>query len=193
MTGAIREGASADDRQPDWERLAAEAIEARTPEQLVDDLAARETRFPAYFALDQLGAAALPAIRGGLRHDAWEVRRWTAALLDHHADDDALADLLPLLEDPAAKVRLWAVHSLSCDRCKVGDNPLDVVPHLLKRLEQDASIKVRRMAAAMLAEECAADARALPVLERALVETTDRKLRHHLTRALDRHQTGAAD
>jgi HEAT repeat protein len=163
------------------------ALRTRTPAQLVTDLADRETRFPAYFALDRLGASALPEIRDGLKHEAWEVRRWSAALLDHHADDEALLDLLPLLEDPMPKVRLWAVHSISCDGCKVGSNPLDIVPLLERRIEVDRSIRVRRMAAAMLSAECTLDARAAKIFERLLAEETDRKMLHHARTGRDRY------
>ena len=89
------------------------------------------------------------------------------------------------MRDPKAKVRLWAVHSLACDRCKPGGNPVDVVPLLLERLEFDESIRVRRMAAAMLAER-GADPRARPLLERA-AESDDRKLALHAGRALERY------
>ena len=188
MTEAIHEVPGPDGGAPDWRGLAEAALESRTPTELVSDLAARGTRFPAYFALDKLGSDALPAIRAGLKHDVWEVRRWSAALLDHHADDDALYELIPLLDDPMSKVRLWAVHSLSCDRCKVGENPVDVVPHLLRRLEIDPSIKVRRMAAAMLGEECTLDERVVRAFERILAEEKDRKLRFHATRGLERYR-----
>ena len=191
MGSPVREVPRPDGGPPDYDALAEAALEARTAEELVSDLADRETRFPAYFALDKLGRKALPAIRAGLQHEAWEVRRWTAALLDHHADDDALEDLIPLLGDPAAKVRLWAVHSLSCDRCKVGENAVDVAPHLLRRLRDDPSIKVRRMAAAMLGEECVPNRELVPKLQRILAEETDRKLRGHLERAVAHHSRGA--
>ena len=94
---------------------------AKTPTQLVDDFAVSETRFPAYLELNEHGSDALPALKEGLKHGNWQVRRWSAILLDHHADDEALHALVPLLRDPKSKVRLWAVHSISCDKCKVGE------------------------------------------------------------------------
>lgn len=39
-------------------------------------------------------------------------------VLDRVADAESLAALVPLLRDPKADVRLWAVHSLACDHCK---------------------------------------------------------------------------
>lgn len=156
--------------------------------ELVADLVESETRFPAYTALNAMGSDALPAIKRGLQHDDWQVRRWCAMLLDHLADAEALHALVPLLHDPKAAVRLWAVHSLSCDGCKVGENPIDTVPLLLERIEVDESIRVRRMAAAMLSHECTApDPRVLPVFERIVEVEEDRKLKLHARRGLERY------
>ena len=163
---------------------------ARTPTELVDDFAVSDTRFPAYLALNELGTEALPALpalKEGLKNGNWQVRRWSAILLDHHADSEALHALVPLLRDPKSKVRLWAVHSISCDRCKGGENPIDIVPLLIERIEVDESVRVRRMATAMLGHECALDTRVVPVLERILVEEDDRKLRLHAERGLKRY------
>jgi hypothetical protein len=67
------------------------------PGSLVAALERSETRFPAYQALIAIGAAALPAIRVGLRHADWQVRKWSAMVLDQVADADALVDLVPLM------------------------------------------------------------------------------------------------
>ncbi|HIC54084.1 MAG TPA: hypothetical protein EYO97_09655, partial [Gemmatimonadetes bacterium] len=57
----------------------------RSAEELVDALADSETRVPAYFELDRYyGGEALPAIREGLGHGNWLVRKWSAMYLDHH-------------------------------------------------------------------------------------------------------------
>ncbi|MBT8488901.1 MAG: HEAT repeat domain-containing protein [Gemmatimonadetes bacterium] len=159
---------------------------APEPNALVDALATSDTRFPAYQDLVGLGEEALPAIRRGLVHDDWQVRKWSAMVLDQVADAESLAALVPLLRDPKADVRLWAVHSLACDHCK--DEvacPVDVVPHLIERIEVDESIRVRRMATIMLGTEYA-DPRAVPVLRRLLNES-DAKLRGHALRAVDRY------
>ena len=165
-----------------------EPTRGKNAEQLVADFVDDALRFPAYLALNEMGAAALPALTEGLGHANWQVRRWCAILMDHHADDDALRALIPLLRDPKAKVRLWAVHSVSCDRCKIGENPIDVVPHLIERIEVDESIRVRRMATAMLAEECSLDARSARIFQRILADESDRKLRLHAERGLSRHR-----
>ena len=53
-------------------------------------------------------AGHLPAIREGLKHGNWQVRRWCAIFLDHHSDEKSLQSLVPLLRDPKRQVRLWA-------------------------------------------------------------------------------------
>jgi HEAT repeat protein len=144
---------------------------------LVEQLESNETRWPAWKRLEEIGTAAAPAVREGLRHGHWQVRKWCAAFLDHHADPETIPELLPLLHDPKSDVRLWAVHSLSCDRCKVDENPVDFVPHLIERIERDESIRVRRMAVLMLTVH--PDPRSVGVFERILAEESDHKLRKH--------------
>ena len=79
------------------------------------------------------------------------------------------------------------MHSISCDKCKVGENPIDIVPLLIERIEVDESVRVRRMATSMLGHECGLDARVVPVLVRILAEEDDRKLRPHAERGLKRY------
>ena len=156
------------------------------PFALIDSMTAPDTRFSAYQALVDLGEDALPAVRRGLQHDDWQVRKWSAMVLDQVADAESLAALVPLLRDPKADVRLWAVHSLACDHCK--DDvacPVDAVPHLIERTEVDESIRVRRMAAIMLGTDYA-DPRAIPTLRR-LTKDPDGKLRRHAARGLARY------
>jgi HEAT repeat protein len=144
---------------------------------LVERLERGETRWPAWKRLEEIGATAAPAVREGLRHGHWQVRKWCAAFLDHHADPESIPELLPLLHDPKSDVRLWAVHSLSCDRCKLDENPVDYVPHLVERIEHDESIRVRRMAVLMLTVH--PDPRSVAIFRRILAEESDGKLRRH--------------
>ena len=160
--------------------------------ELVDRLATFPDRLKILAELEALGADALPAVRAGLGHGHWQVRRWCAIYLDHHADVPSLHSLVPLLHDPKSKVRLWAVHSLACDRCKQGENPIDVVPLLIERIELDESIRVRRLATATLAYLTAADRRAVPVFEALLRDENDRKLRLHAGLGLMRCNEAAA-
>ena len=158
-----------------------------TSEELVDEFANGENRMPAFLSLYSRGEAALPAIREGLRNANWQVRKWCALFIDNFADAETLHALVPLLRDPKAAVRTWAVHSLSCESCKDGPNPIDAVPLLLERIEMDDSIKVRRQAVAMLAHHRSPDARVLPVFKRILAEEEDRKLRLHAEQGVKRY------
>ena len=128
--------------------------------------------------LQALGSVALPAVREGLKHPDWHVRHWCAIYLDHHADPDSLRDLVPLLSDPVTKVRLWAVHSISCEGCKSHECPLDTVPLLIERVDKDTSTRVRKMAVAMLAT-LPLDCRVVPVLKAVLNKEKDVKIRLH--------------
>jgi HEAT repeat protein len=141
-------------------------------------------RFVSYKTLVEMGEAALPTLRAGLRSDSWQVRRWSAMCLDQVADADALRDLVPLLSDPHPKVRLWAVHSLACEHCKEGVRcPVDIVPLLIDRALHDESVRVRRMAVIMLSMELR-EPRARPVLTRIVAEASDAKLKAHARRGL---------
>ena len=122
------------------------------------------------------GDAGQAAIRDGLGHPNWVIRKWRARYLDVHADQKGMKRLLLTLHDPHHKVRIWAVHALGCDQCKKTERLLDVVPHLADRLAEDKSLKVRRTAALMLAIQ-SEDRRARRALRRALRSETDDKLR----------------
>jgi HEAT repeat protein len=158
-----------------------------TPDELVAEFANGENRMAAFLALYARGKEALPAVRAGLKHADWNIRRWCASLADNFADADLFRALVPLLHDPKSEVRVWAVHSLSCESCKDGPNPVDAVPLLLERIESDPNMRVRRQAAAMLAHHRSPDARVLPVFKRIMAEETDRKLRLHAEHGLKRY------
>jgi HEAT repeat protein len=158
-----------------------------TAEELVAEFANGEHRMAAFLALCGRGHAVLSAIREGLKHPNWHIRSWSTALADNFADAETLRAVVPLLRDPKAEVRVWAVHSLACETCKDGPNPIDAVPLLLERIEMDPSIKVRRQVVAMLAHHRSPDARVLPVFKRILEESTDRKLRLHAEGGLKRY------
>ena len=91
----------------------------------------------------------------------------------------------PTAPRPKSKVRLFAVHSISCEHCKGGTKPIDVVPLLIERIEDDDSIRVRRMAAASLAYGTP-DPRAVAVFHGLLKAESDRKLRLHASLGLHR-------
>jgi HEAT repeat protein len=157
-------------------------------DELVAEFANGQNRWPAFLALYGRGANALPAVRTGLQSANWHIRHWSAILADNFADVETLRALTPLLHDPKAEVRVWAVHSLSCERCKDGPNPVDAIPLLLERIEQDSNIKVRRQALAMLAHHRSPDRRVLPILRKIMSEEVDKKLRLHAEQGLRRYR-----
>ena len=110
-------------------------------------------RRDAVASLATLGDDAAPAMIAALSHPDWRVRRAGAIYADHHPDAELLKRLRLTLHDPKAKVRMWAVHSLGCEPCKPGGNPIDPVPALIQSLESDRAPRVRRMAAAMLSQQ----------------------------------------
>jgi HEAT repeat protein len=157
-------------------------------EQLSDSTRFAET----WQALNRAGTAALPAVREGLSHPNWRVRRMCAMFLDHHWDEPTLRRLVLALTDPKLKVRKAAVHSLGCDRCKGGENPIDAVPLLAQRLAEDKSVKVRRTAVLTLAIQ-QPDKRIARILRKALRNETDPKLRGFAKWGLRRYEQAAAD
>jgi HEAT repeat protein len=150
--------------------------EKRELSQYVEQLAGKDTRAAARAALEAAGRAALEAVRDGLSHPDWQVRRQCAMFLDHHWDAPSLRRLVLTLHDPKRKVRRAAVHSLGCDTCKAGENPVDAVPLLLERLREDKSIRVRRMAAQMLALQ-KPERRVIRIMRQILRDESDPKLR----------------
>ena len=171
-------------------RMVAETTRFRPDASSVDlvaEFANGENRFPAFLTLYSRGEAALPAVREGLSNANWHVRRWCTLFIDNFADSESLSALVPLLNDPKADVRLWAVHSLSCETCKDGPNPIDAIRLLLERIERDESIRVRRQAVAMLAHHRAPDARVLPAFQKILTEEADQKLRLHAEQGVRRY------
>jgi HEAT repeat protein len=108
----------------------------------------------------------------GLKHTKPRVRYNCAIALDHLADERCTKPLFDLLHNPVARVRRAAVHSLSCDACKVA--PLLERDGLTEKLIEialtDSNIRVRREAVNSLAESC--DEKALPVLKN-LLEDND--------------------
>ncbi len=84
----------------------------------------------------------------GLEHDEPRVRFDCAGALDHMADERCAEPLRRLLDDPVPRVRRAAMHSLSCDACKL--SPLtygdDLVPKLIDMALYDPSVRVRRAA-----------------------------------------------
>jgi HEAT repeat protein len=124
-----------------------------TPSDLIARLGGgtAEDRWSAYAELEDLPedqAAALAT--DALSNADWRVRRAGAIYADHHPVPSLMERLELALHDPKAKVRMFAVHSLACEPCKPGGNPVDAVPLLIRALKEDKAPRVRKTAAIML-------------------------------------------
>lgn len=105
-------------------------------------------------------ANGLGAVVSGLVHGLGyvkpRVRFNCAGALDHLADEHSAGPLRRLLDDPVPKVRRAAMHSLSCDACKL--SPLthgdDLVPKLIDMALHDPSVRVRRAVVPALESYC---------------------------------------
>lgn len=64
------------------------------------------------------GAAALPALRRGLRHPNVTVRQQCVRIFDQLVDEESLPELVASLDDADAGVQARALHALACDQCK---------------------------------------------------------------------------
>ena len=132
-------------------------------------------------------ALLVDALIEGLRHANPRVRFECAHAMDHLADDRCVEPLRRLLDDPVPRVRRVALHSLSCDACKLV--PLrrddDLVAVLIERALADPSINVRREATYGLGG-CCSDERALAALQTLLTRETDRAIRRNAAWALRR-------
>lgn len=141
----------------------------------------------AYARLDALGDGVVELALRGIGHANPEVRKWSAALMDHHGDARCVEALVAALKDSSPDVRRHAVHSLGCQACKGEALAMDVVGHLVAVAEGDESVRVRQVAAHMLGNQ-GADPRAAEALARILATATDKKLRFNAAWALSRHQ-----
>lgn len=152
--------------------------------ELVEALA--NNRWADIKKLMDIGEAALPAVKYGMGHPDWRVRRGCAFVVDHVFDVDALQRLILLARDPKKKVRNMAVHAIGCDRCKGGVNPIDAVPHLAYAALNDESLRVRRTATLMLALQAPAK-RITRILRKILAGASDPKIIKHANFGLDRY------
>jgi hypothetical protein len=120
------------------------------------------------------------------------VRFGVAQAMDHFADERCAAPLHLLLSDPVPRVRWAALHSLSCEACKLAPIATndDLVELVIELALNDPSIRVRRVAAYTLGGDCY-DPRAVAVIEQLLARETDEAILRSARWAL-RHQEGLA-
>lgn len=156
-------------------------------------LADKDERTGSLRVLEEAGDAGIEAAIEGLSDPDWQVRRWCAVHLDHHSSAAARERLKLTLEDPKAKVRMWAVHSIACEPCKPGQQLEDVVPLILKRLREDKALRVKRQAVTVLVQHLP-DRRIYRAFRRSLRNEADERLRRLLRWGLHVHKqavTGA--
>lgn len=115
-------------------------------QSLLNKLAIPHHAGAALRALMSAGLDALPTIREGLRYESTDVRHHCCLFLDHFITQEAMDDLVAMLDDPDARVRLSALHALACDRCKEGSCRPDearVLPRAIVLLATDPDAHVR--------------------------------------------------
>ena len=146
----------------------------------VEHLAIPHRARRAYWHLRLSGAAAVPALRRGLEHPNAVVRSECVAILDRSLDDEALPDIVRLLDDPDPVVVGRALHTLACDECKEGScRPGEnlFVPKAIDILQSYPHPRVRFAAADALGKVVHHNADALSALEAAAVNDPERGVR----------------
>jgi hypothetical protein len=124
--------------------------------------------------------------RAAAEHENARVRRECLGILDHEANEASTHVFVAALGDDVARVRLFALHGLSCERCRSEELCVaDVVPTLAQTLASDPSPKVRQRAVGILNGLAARDARALDALRAAAVDDSDALVRDAARAAVD--------
>lgn len=139
---------------------------------LVDALGSEPRRPDAFRALLRRGPAALSAIRQGLAHPEPRVREQCCGLLDELLVPEATDDLVARLDDPDARVRVAALHALSCLRCKPDADAcrpdrVRLLPRAVRLLHEDVDPQVRMRAAELVGLWVHEDVDAVAALVRA--------------------------
>ena len=138
-------------------------------------------------SLVDAGHDALPAVRAGMGHPNWRIRRGCAAVLIQVYDTESLQRLVLLTRDPKKKVRKMATLSLGLVRSTESANPIDVVPHLAYNALNDPAVRVRRIAVAMLGIQ-KPQRRIVRLLRKILATEQDPKAVQFAQWGLTRHQ-----
>ena len=139
---------------------------------LLDELATPHKASAAFWRLLERGRAALPSIMQGLTDTRADVRFHCCRLLDHLVATDGFDALLDMLDDPDARVRSAALHSLTCDRCKEGVClPSDgaLLERALTLMASDPNRHVRAMAIEAVARSVHTE----PMAEAAIVAAAE--------------------
>jgi HEAT repeat protein len=150
--------------------FAAAVDRGEADDAVVEELGVPHRAQAAYWVLLGRGERSLPAVRAGLQHEHADVRVHCCRIMDHFLAPDALTELLGMLDDSDARVRVAALHSLACDRCKEGDcrpDTRDVLDSATRLLTTDDSPHVRAMAVEVAGAFVHESADALQALEKA--------------------------
>ncbi|HEV2810852.1 MAG TPA: LuxR C-terminal-related transcriptional regulator [Acidimicrobiales bacterium] len=161
-------------------------------------LADPDRRQQALAALGAAGPARMVALRQGLSHPGWRVRRWACRLLeDETLDALTSARLIAAAKgDPHKKVRRQALLAVVWESCvpapkstECTDSRYDVIGLLLERLRNDRSVSVRRAAATGLMLQVTLNGNRQPRvqrgLQRAMAKEADETIRRRAREALD--------
>jgi HEAT repeat protein len=133
------------------------------------------------------------ALLNGVDHPHPRTRFLVAQAMDHFADTRCAAPLRAMLNDAVPRVRWAALHSLSCEACKlapIAQND-DLVDLVIALALHDPSIRVRRVATYTLGGDCH-DPRAVAALEQLLAHATDATILRGARWALSQQQRLAA-
>jgi HEAT repeat protein len=130
-------------------------------------------------------ALLVDGLLAGLNHPKPRVRYNCALAMDHIADERCSKPLRTLLDDAVPRVRAAALHSLSCEACKVTPLPVpgDLIETLISKANTDPSIRVRRAAVGSLIETCG-NPRVLKALQDLEARETDADIKRQLKRGL---------
>lgn len=159
-------------------------------ETLAPDLSIAE---PARRALQIAGPVAIPILLKGLTDANARVRRNCVDMIDHGGysrDRRCVEALLPMIHDPAARVRRSVWHTLFCEDCPdssqceiVWSGDLDLLALVQEVGLSDPDFKVRRLIVKELGKQMS-DPRVGPLLERVMHEETDTETRVKAQQAL---------
>jgi HEAT repeat protein len=133
------------------------------------------------------------ALLANVDHPHPRVRFLVAQAMDHFADPRCAAQCCAMLREAVPRVRWAALHSLSCEACKlvpITQND-DLVELVIALALHDPSIRVRRVAASTLGGDCY-DPRAVAALEQLLAHATDAVILRGARWALGQQQRLAA-
>jgi HEAT repeat protein len=138
--------------------FATPSLTGLSDDEVLDRLTVEHLTRAAYWRLWEGAMSDTSAVRRGLRHPDPRVRAACAQILDHFLDDAAIAEIVDCLNDDHPRVRLWALHTLGCGRCKEGScRPGEdaFLPEAIRMLQEDPVPHVRAVAATTLGRSAA--------------------------------------